>query len=91
MKAVKPNKGDFPEVKRDGHKLYITWNDKRLVNLLTTVHNGSTFTKVISPGFMRIIIEKCITRKQFSYIQCIWEVLTVLISKCKHVYLNTRC
>jgi hypothetical protein len=51
VKAAKPNKGDFPEVNRDGNKLYITWHDKRLVNLLTTVHNGSTFTKAIKSRF----------------------------------------
>lgn len=30
---------------RDNRLLFITWTDKREVNLLTTLHNGSTFRK----------------------------------------------
>ena len=47
IKNAKPDKGDFPMVTRDGCLLYLTWNDKRLVNLLTSVHNSSTFTQVV--------------------------------------------
>lgn len=47
VKNAKPDKGDFPMATRDGCLLYLTWNDKRFVNLLTSVHNSSTFTKVV--------------------------------------------
>ena len=29
----------------DGHALFISWFDKRQVNVLSTVHNSMTFTK----------------------------------------------
>ncbi|XP_021351253.1 piggyBac transposable element-derived protein 4-like [Mizuhopecten yessoensis] len=51
VKTAKPKKGDLPVVVRQGNKLYICWHDKRQVNMLTTVHNGSTYTKTVRSKF----------------------------------------
>lgn len=45
VKTAKPGKEDPAATFRDGRLLYITWTDKRLVNVLSTVHNGSSFIK----------------------------------------------
>jgi len=51
VKHAKPPKGDPPVVHRDGRNLYINWCDKRLVHLMTSVHNGSTFLKRVRSKF----------------------------------------
>lgn len=51
VKTAKPDKGDPPLTHRDGRKLYITWCDKRVVNLLTTVHSGATYLKRVRSRF----------------------------------------
>ncbi|KAJ8305677.1 hypothetical protein KUTeg_016222, partial [Tegillarca granosa] len=45
IKKAKLKKGDQLVVCRDDKLLYISWNDRRQVNLLTRIHNGSCFTK----------------------------------------------
>lgn len=51
VKNAKPQKGDPPMVHRVDNKLFITWHDKRLVHVLSTVHNGSTFVKKVRSRF----------------------------------------
>ncbi|XP_060085361.1 piggyBac transposable element-derived protein 4-like, partial [Ylistrum balloti] len=50
VKTAKPPKGESI-VHRDGRFLYISFMDKRLVNVITTVHNGSTYTKRVRSRF----------------------------------------
>ncbi|XP_067661397.1 piggyBac transposable element-derived protein 4-like [Haliotis asinina] len=45
VKDARPKAGDDPHLYRDNEFLYITWTDKRKVNLLTSIHNGSCFLK----------------------------------------------
>lgn len=47
VKNAKPAKGDPPFIRRDGCKLFIAWQDKRLVHLLSTIHNGSIYLKKV--------------------------------------------
>lgn len=51
VKTAKPKAGEPAATCRDGHLLYITWQDKRLVHLLTSVHNGSSYTKRVRSRF----------------------------------------
>ncbi|XP_067669903.1 piggyBac transposable element-derived protein 4-like [Haliotis asinina] len=45
VKDAKPKAGDDPHLCKNNEFLYITWTDKRKVNLLTSIHNGSCFLK----------------------------------------------
>ena len=36
---------------KEGKLLYITWKDKRRVNILSTIHNSSTYTKKLRSRF----------------------------------------
>ena len=47
VQNAKPKAGDPPVTTRDGPILYIVWFDKRLVSLITTAHNSSTFKKKV--------------------------------------------
>ena len=47
VKDAKPAPGQAPNLFRDNNQLYITWTDKRKVNLLTTIHNGTCFRKQV--------------------------------------------
>ena len=43
IKATKMKKGDDLRSVRDGELLFLSWYDKRQVNIITSVHNASTF------------------------------------------------
>ena len=45
IKATKMKKGDNLRAVRDDKLLFVSWFDKRQVNILTSVHNTSTFQK----------------------------------------------
>ena len=47
VKTGKPAKGDPPFTESDGSLLYISWTDKRQVNILSSVHNESVFRKQV--------------------------------------------
>ena len=47
IKRAKPKAGEPPVTDRDGHILYISWYDKKVVNLITTVHSAITFRKQV--------------------------------------------
>lgn len=47
IKATKMKKGDDMRSVRDGHMMFISWFDKRQVNVVSTVHNASTFVKAV--------------------------------------------
>jgi hypothetical protein len=51
VKQAKLSKDAPLFVHRDNELLYISWLDKRQVNLLTTVHNGNTFVKQVRSKF----------------------------------------
>ena len=42
---------DLAITSREGRLLFITWKDKRIVNLITSVHNNSSYTKKIRSRF----------------------------------------
>ena len=44
VKTADPPLGEVMSQK-EGKLLYITWKDKRRVNILSTIHNSSTYTK----------------------------------------------
>ncbi|CAG5123299.1 unnamed protein product [Candidula unifasciata] len=43
VKAAKPKAGEHPITARDDNLLYISWCDKRPLNLITTAHDDNTF------------------------------------------------
>ena len=45
IKATKMKKGDDLRSVHDGELLFLSWYDKRQVNIITSVHNASTFQK----------------------------------------------
>ena len=47
IKEAKAKTGDPPIIARDDKILYITWFDKRQVNLITTAHNSSSYRKEV--------------------------------------------
>jgi len=47
IKNAKLSKGDPPISVRDGIFQYISWQDKKMVNLLTTLHNSETCIKQV--------------------------------------------
>ena len=47
VKTAKSVKGDPLFTECDGNLLYISWTDKRQVNILSSVHNGSVFRKQV--------------------------------------------
>ena len=47
VKQAKPSNGDPPFVEKFGSMLLKCWTDKRQVNMLTSVHNSSTFRKKV--------------------------------------------
>ena len=47
IKRAKPKAGEPPVTDRDGHILYISWYDKKVVNLITTVHSAQTYQKEV--------------------------------------------
>ena len=47
IKAAKMKKGDPPVICRDGRFAFITWQDKKQVTLLTSVHNTQTIQKTV--------------------------------------------
>lgn len=51
IKTGKPVKGEPAITHRDNKHLYIAWMDKRQVNVLTTVHNDSSFTRRVRSKF----------------------------------------
>ena len=44
IKTAKPLKGQMSSV-RVGNQLFISWTDKQQVNIITNVHNSSTFQR----------------------------------------------
>ena len=63
IKATKLKKGQPQVVVRDGLKLYISWFDKKQVNLVTTVHNDQVMEKTVrargQPEHRRTIQKPC--------------------------------
>ena len=56
----KPKREDPPVFVRDGKQLFIAWQDKKCVNVITTVHNDETFQRTVrcrdaENNFQRII------------------------------------
>ena len=47
IKTARPRAGQPPIVERDNEILYISWCDKRVVNVVTSVHSGETFEKEV--------------------------------------------
>ena len=50
VKTADPPLGEVMSQK-EGKLLYITWKDKRSVNILSTIHNSSTYTKKLRSRF----------------------------------------
>ena len=50
VKTADPPLGEVMSQK-EGKLLYITWKDKRRVNILSTIHNSSTYTKKLRSRF----------------------------------------
>ena len=59
IKNANSKPGDPPVTAHDDPILYISWFDKRIVNLITSVHNSSTFRKQVKskrhPGNHRVV------------------------------------
>ena len=70
------------KVIRDGTFVYINWRDKRQVNMIASIHNGSSFEKKVrcKPGEGNGNPFKFI-QKPLSYTQSKWVELTVLTKK----------
>ena len=61
IKTARPKKNDPPVVVRDGKLLFISWTHKRLVNVVTTLHNGSVFLRQVQSrveqGYHREVVK----------------------------------
>jgi hypothetical protein len=47
IKDAEMSKGDPPISVRDGHLQFISWQDKKKVNVVSTIHNNETFIKTV--------------------------------------------
>jgi len=69
VKRARPKAGDPPMTARDGHMLFISWQDRKLVNCITTVHSSQTFQKLVrskrAPGREREV-EKPVAVQMYS-------------------------
>ncbi len=47
IKQANPRKGDPPVFAKDGRLQYVSWQDKKKVSAVSTVHNDKTFNKTV--------------------------------------------
>lgn len=63
IKRAQPRAGQPPVTARDGQILFISWYDKKVVNLITTVHSAVTYRKQVkskqNPEHVREVDKPC--------------------------------
>ena len=63
IKRAQPRAGQPPVTDQDGHILFIPWYDKKVVNLITTVHSAVTYKKLVrskqNPEHVREVDKPC--------------------------------
>ena len=91
VKTADPPLGEVMSQK-EGKLLYIIWKDKRRMNILSTIHNSSTYTKKLRSRFSENITEMLTGQRLLVYIQNICQVLlTLLTSKWHTIPCSIAC